>query len=99
MAFTLNARVNCTPAPDQLRHLKGFRAALEQAGVQRAATPHTLRHSFAAHFRGQGTELRYMQGLPEHSGSRTTEIYTRIAKFGLGKMISPLDGISNFSYL
>jgi site-specific recombinase XerD len=71
-----------------------FRAALEKAGIKRAATPHTLRHSFATHLLEQGTDLRYIQELLGHTSSRTTEIYTHITQYGLDKIISPLDGLN-----
>jgi site-specific recombinase XerD len=71
-----------------------FRAALKKAGIKIAATPHSLRHSFATHLLEQGTNLRYIQALLGHNSSKTTEIYTHITQHGLEKIISPLDGLN-----
>ena len=46
------------------------------------ATVHTLRHSFAMHLLEKGVSLRYIQELPGHENSITTEIYTRITQKG-----------------
>lgn len=51
----------------------------KQAGLQDDVTPHTLRHSFAAHKLNQGADLREVQRLLGHANVSTTHIYAQMA--------------------
>lgn len=51
---------------------------VDQAGIAPAVTPHTLRHSFAAHLLGTGAGLQEVQQLLGHSNLSTTQIYVQV---------------------
>jgi len=72
-----------------------FKRARKAANIQKPATVHTLRHSFATHLLENGTNLRYIQKLLGHNSSKTTEIYTHVCETDLTKIISPLDSLAN----
>jgi len=62
-----------------------LKTALEKSGVKRNATLHRLRNRYATHLLENGTDLRYIQELPGHKSSKTTEIYTRVTENRLKK--------------
>lgn len=61
------------------------------AHINRAVTPHTLRHSYATHLLESGVGLRHIQELLGHSRPETTMIYTHVARKDLMDIKSPLD--------
>jgi integrase len=72
-----------------------FRKALKTAGINKKATVHTLRHSWATHLLEAGINLRLIQTWLGHSTPATTSVYTHLtekATTAAAKTISELMG-------
>ena len=72
---------------------RAFKRALSSAGVVKAATPHSLRHSFATAVLQAGYDIRTVQELLGHADVATTMIYTHVLKVGGGGVRSPVDAL------
>lgn len=71
---------------------RAVKKAVKEAGINKNATCHTFRHSFATHVLEAGYDIRTVQELLGHKDVRTTMIYTHVLNRGGRGVRSPLDG-------
>lgn len=72
---------------------KRLKLAIQAAGVERRASVHTLRHSFATHLIEDGYDIRTVQELLGHSHVETTMVYTHVAQRTKRDVRSPIDSL------
>jgi site-specific recombinase XerD len=69
--------------------------AVRNAGIQKEASVHSFRHSFATRLVENGYDIRTVQELLGHADVKTTMIYTHVAVKNKQEVRSPLEGVSN----
>ncbi len=70
---------------------KAFRAAVKESGVRKAASVHTLRHSYATHLLEAGVHLGLIQKYLGHNSLSTTMIYIHLTPQGQQEVTSTIN--------
>ncbi|MBR1860283.1 MAG: tyrosine recombinase [Lachnospiraceae bacterium] len=67
---------------------KLIKAYGKKAGIEMEITPHTLRHSFAAHMMAGGADVHSVSEMLGHSDVYTTQVYAKLGESDLRKVYS-----------
>lgn len=77
---------------------KVFRDCVARAGITKAVSFHSLRHSFATHLLEQGSNLRLIQQLLGHNSLKSTSVYLHLTCFDPKQVSSPFDNLNDLPH-
>lgn len=77
---SVDERADATETMDRGGLQKSFKAILQDCGIRKAVTIHTLRHCYGAHLVEAGVNLRAIQQEMGHECPKTTALYTQLTE-------------------
>jgi integrase/recombinase XerD len=70
-----------------------FKRVVAESGIEKSATMHSLRHSFATHLLEQGTSILKIKELLGHSNISSTMMYIHLANKDILNVVNPFDDL------
>lgn len=74
---------------------KALKRVLQDCGIYKRISPHSLRHCYATHLLEQGLDLRSLQHLLGHASLNTTARYTQLTKVKQRDMFRAVNQLTN----
>jgi integrase/recombinase XerD len=72
---------------------KAFKAVVRESSIEKDATVHTLRHSYATYLLENGIDIRTIQQILGHKSPKTTALYTHLTQKTVDRLHVTVDAM------